>query len=289
MAEYSMLWQTGTTGDGAAAGYTEAQTIGLFAHMLLPDATSQAVLMGWGDSYFPVVHAGATPTIDIATGTAFVKGLHHWVDATKTLAVTKPSAGDTGFRVILRASGGTTRQVRLAVLMNTDGVNTIPVLTQDATFPATGGTKWEIALYQGVVDTSGNIYSDSGKGTAGLTDERSMPHIGADANLLRKRQGGSGTDWDTAGVLNLVVGKQQSQGGPIQCTTNGAAVTVTFPIAFLYKPLIYLTCTDSDGTALPVLAYFSALSATQVDIKAWEHSGASETVTVNWLAIGPVA
>lgn len=171
MAEYSMLWETGTTGDGAAAGYTEAQTTGLFHHTLVNDLTDEGVLKGYLNALDATPdNDPAAPVVEIDTGGAWVYGFHYWQDAAQDLAITLPAVGDTGFRIVLRASYAPTRTVRLAVLMNTDGVAAIPAVTQ------TVNTTWEISLYTGVVDTSGDIWTDATKTVAGVTDTRVYCH-----------------------------------------------------------------------------------------------------------------
>jgi len=176
MAWQSILWTTGTTGDGAAAGYTEAQTIAMFANLILNNMADEGVLKNYADGLAETVNSGATPTIDIATGGVWAKGFPAWGDASENLAVTKPVVGDTGFRVVARASGGTVRTVRLAVRMNTDGVSAFPALVQDATFPSGAGTLWEIPLYSGVVDTSGDMWKTAAKLAAGVTDDKVFCH-----------------------------------------------------------------------------------------------------------------
>lgn len=208
----SILWQTSTTGDGAAAGYTQAQTIRMFSNLLLNDMTDEGVLKNYANQLAETVNHGAAPTIDIDTGGAWIKGFPAWSEASENLAVTIPLVGDTGFRVVARASGGVTRTFRLAVLMNTDGVSALPALTQDATFPSGAGTLWEIPLYSGVVDTSGDMWETAAKLVAGVTDDKIFCHPNIEvetamiANRTRKFFVPVQHAYNTTDVANIIAG-----------------------------------------------------------------------------------
>lgn len=172
MAEYSMLWETGTTGDGSAAGYTQDQSTGLFHHTLVNNLTDEGILKNCLNALAATANNDpASPTVTIDTGAAWIYGFHYWLDAANDLALTLPVVALTGFRIVLRASYAPTRTVRLAVVMNTDGVSAIPAVTQ------TAGTTWEISLYTGVVDTGGDIWKDAAKTYgAGVMDTRVYCH-----------------------------------------------------------------------------------------------------------------
>ncbi len=171
MTEASMLWATSTTGDGAVTGYSEDSTTGLFHRTLIGDLTAEGPLKNYlNELGITATNHAVTPYVTRATGAAWLYGFHYWDAASLNINLTLPVVGDTGFRVVLRATHGTTRTVRADVVMNTDGVSGIPALTQ------TAGTLWEISLASGVVDTSGDIWTTAGKTVAGVTDLREFVH-----------------------------------------------------------------------------------------------------------------
>lgn len=285
-----MLWQTGTTGDGAASGYSEAETIGLFERLFLDDNTQEGVLTKYGSRLDATPHSGGAPTVDVAAGAGMVRGFHYWNTAVKNLAITKPGVGDTGMRVILRASGGTVREIRLAVKMNADGNNAIPAVTQDAGFPSGGSTVWEIALFQGVVDTAGGIWTDSGKGSAGLTDERDYvaPHV-------FRRQGADLLNWTAQGVVDYRPGHSMVQVGTTSVVGDGAAtyetVRVTFPMSFAPATPIVLAQVYGAAGMDEHVVMVSDVSATYVDLRVERTDGAALVLAqqpfVFWMAVGP--
>ena len=101
----------------------------------------------------------------------------------------------------------------------------------------------------------------------------------ADAALanLSNRQGGSATDWNTAGTTNYALTTAKMQCGAASLDAGGV---VTFPVAFSQKPIVFLTTGQGDA------AYFSilTLSATQFSVAQTSGTGAK---VVFWIAIGP--
>ena len=289
MAEYSMFWQTGTTGDGAAAGYTEAQTMAFFEHLFLKDITAEGVLLGYGNNLGAIVVPGATPYITIKTGAATVKGLHYWNTANLNKSLTKPAIGDTGFRIVVRATGSITREVRLAAVQNTDGVAAIPALTQDVGFPASG--MWEIPLYEGVIDTSGDIWTDAGKGTAGVTDDRAICRANMHASAVVQRQGGSIPNWNDPGIVNFLASANKLQVGTFEATAGGTpsqTETITFPEAFFSDPIVLV-----QGFAGSALLVFDVQDTSTTDFDVLIATISGGNITVNpiffWVALGGVA
>ena len=288
MAEYSMLWQTGTTGDGAAAGYTEEQTRALFEGLFVYDNTEEGVSPAYGNRLSGTAVSGGSPKVTIGTGAALLKGLYYWSTAAKDLSLTKPSVGDTGFRVVLRGSGPTTRTLRLAVIMNSDGVAAIPALTQDAGFPGTASTTWEIPLFEGVVDTSGDIWTDAGKGTAGLTDDRGFL-LGLSPTIYR-RQGGDAVNWITAGTSDYLPVAPIIQCGVIHWTGSinyYGGVDLTFPVAFGGNPIVM-----ANGLGDAITTFADPPLITTTGCKIWWKNALMNNITdldIAWIAIGPAA
>lgn len=165
MTEFSMLWETQTgSGDGANS-YTEDQANFFFKDFTIINQATMGVLSGI-DNELEV--SGSTSPLAVATGKGVCYGYRYENDASKNVAVSTPAVGDTGGRIVLRASWGPTNTVRAVVVLNTDGNPAIPALTQTAL------TTWEVPLATFVIDTSGNIWTDASKTVAGVSDARSF-------------------------------------------------------------------------------------------------------------------
>lgn len=164
MTEKSLFWYTdgftGDIGDGAAP-YTQEEFREFNAAWATGKAANQGVLYGVDGG---LAVSGSSSPLSVATGWSFVNGFPHFIKtAASSLVVSTPSVGDTGGRVVLRANF-TAATVRSTIILSADGNSAIPALTQSA------GTVWDIPLATFVIDTSGNIWTDSGKSVAGVTD-----------------------------------------------------------------------------------------------------------------------
>ena len=168
MAQKSLFWTTGTTGDGTSP-YTQSDLFTWLRHSFTQDPATEAVHLGWGGA-LAVSVAGTTLTI--ATGAALVNGIPFESDAPVNLSVPTPTIGTTGHRVILRADY-TAKTVRLALKSSSDGVSTAPALTQS------DNVTWEVSLASltittggavTVTDTRGFLHYRTGVNTAMLDD-----------------------------------------------------------------------------------------------------------------------
>ena len=157
MAMKSMLWGAPTSGDGATA-YTEAETTRLFRALVGGDPTNEGVL--WG-VYNGFAVTGASSPVTVDTGAAFVYGYFAWDESTTTIVIPTPVVGTTGHRIVLRQSVAA-KTVRLTLVSSTDGVATLPAITQ------TAGTTWDTKVY-GLTITTGGVIT--------LTDERAWCHF----------------------------------------------------------------------------------------------------------------
>lgn len=157
MTESSRFWTTGTTGDGTST-YTQDQVMDWLRKMFLYDPTTQCVLKGAGND---LAVTGTASPISINTGAGYVYGFFYENTAAVTKTITTPVVGTTGFRVVLQATWGTTRTVRIAVLSSADGTPTAPAVTQ------TPGTLYEVSLATGTITTGGVI---------AITDDRHYVH-----------------------------------------------------------------------------------------------------------------
>lgn len=198
--------------------------------------------------------------------------------------------------------------------MNSDGLNTIPTLTQ------TDGTTWEIPLASFVIDTSGNIWQTSAKSVAGVTDERDYaattlrPADGSVTTVkladdavddtkagnrvpkLTKRMGGNASDWAVAGTTTYTPSAVLQQVGYIGLTLGSGDTNVrgliSFPTAFGNKPLVFATINNGLGSHNSTTAYtieIYDIAATYVDFELFrtDTTDGARGIGIMWLAIGP--
>jgi hypothetical protein len=142
-----LFWTTTSAlGDGAAA-YSQTDLFLFFTRMFLGDQTKQGVINGYLASLS--ISGATTSPLTLNNGGAIVAGIPYLNDANKSLAVTSPSVGTTGFSVVLQADY-TAQTVRAVIKKNTDGTAAAPALTQT-------GSVWEISLYDYTITTGGVI------------------------------------------------------------------------------------------------------------------------------------
>lgn len=174
----------GDSGDGAAA-YTEEEFRGYNHAILAGEVANAGVLSGVLNE---LAVSGSTSPLSVATGRAIVNGFHYQnLSSAVSLTVTTPSIGDTGGRVVVRVNltaantppNENTGRVR--VITSADGTSSIPAMTQ------TAATTWDIPLATFVIDTSGNIWTDSSKTVAGVSDARQFS-ISPLAGMVRLRE-----------------------------------------------------------------------------------------------------
>ncbi len=180
----------------------------------------------------------------------------------------------TGLSVIGRAS-------------NSAGAAGVITADADGELLVRNGTSLEF----GKVNTAGiaNLAVDTGQLAAGaVTDAKAGERV----PKLDGRQGGSATHWATTGNSNYTPDAVDMQTGAKQVSiSNGqgsGSATVTFPAAFAYNPIVFLTIYSTDGSVLTLAPRVTAISTTgfTIQIDRPTTSGAV-TVTVNWLAAGP--
>lgn len=166
MAQSSVFWTTGTTGDGTAP-YGQSQLFAWLKRSFLGAPASEGVLKGYAGDL--AVSGTATP-ISVAAGAAVVNGVPYESDAPENIIVPTPLIGTTGHRVVLRADYAA-KTVRLALLSSSDGVASAPAVTQ------ADDTTWEVSLATLTVTTGGTIT---------VTDTRSYAHFrtAVDASML---------------------------------------------------------------------------------------------------------
>lgn len=289
MAEKSIFWTTGTSGDGTS-GLTESDARKLF-WSLSGKKTSQGVILGYLNA---LAATGATSPVAINTGAAMVAGLFYWNDASVNVSVPTPSVGTTGHRIVLRADWST-RTVRITRIDGTDGAASLPAITQSE------GSIFDLPLCSLMITTGGAItltderlyYQIPGLVATGRIDAQALDHNSAGERLLRvsARQGGSSTVWATPGTSNYIPPgvRVKMQAGARQwsgASASSGTVAVTFPDSMTYAPGVLVSCQSELGR---IMVWATSVSTTGFTIN-WADWGANTFTSLNfsWLAIGAV-
>ena len=270
MAESSILWTTGSTGDGASP-YTQLQTTDFFRAILVGDQeASQGVLAGYVNQL--AVTSGAVDQITVAAGRAIVYGFPYENNDTLNKAIVRPIVDTTGGRVVLRANYSA-QTVRVTINRNTDGVAGIPTLTQIQ------NTTWDIPLATFTITTGGTVT---------VTDARDYCRY--PTTLITDRQGGSASNWGTSGTISYKVGGMKIEVGSVNWSGTAAAsgnVNITHATAFADTAMYFATANVANGKVNIAVSPTSSSVATLY----WETTDASTrtSVNMNWMAIGPEA
>jgi hypothetical protein len=277
-------------------------------------------------------------TIRVEEGGAIVDGALYIntavIDFTTTdddSAITAPGSGTNYYRVVLRKDW-TAQTIRAAVLDVDTGAPAAVTQTNEtlweislATVAITSAgvvTVTDTRVYCGPKISTSNLVDDAvtnakiaddAVDTAQIADDAvDTDQIADDAvddtkagnrvARFTRRQGGSATVWAYTGSTTYTPTGVIMQGGTTQITiTTGnsiAQATVTFPVAFGYAPLVFLTYTREganpggpyiiDEMHAPMV---NATTGISVDIYVQHHGvvGSDLVVPVQWLAIGPEA
>jgi hypothetical protein len=127
MAQKSLFWSTGSTGDGLTT-YTQTEILDWLTRTFLVDTTIQGVVAGYLNK---LAVSGTASPISIASGAAVVAGIPYSNSTSTTLTIATPTTGTTGHRIVLRADY-TAQTVRVVDIASSDGTSAIPALTQSA-------------------------------------------------------------------------------------------------------------------------------------------------------------
>lgn len=119
--------------------------------------------------------------------------------------------------------------------------------------------------------TTGNLAADSVDDTI----------AGSRVPQFYRRQGGSATDWSSAGTSTQTPTSVRMQGGSFTVPSSSSPTTVTFPTAFSQPPLIVATA-QSDGVIVTV----SSVGASSFGVLARLYNGNYPGAVINWVAIG---
>lgn len=322
MSESSLFWTTGATGDGATA-YTQAQCIlwlhktfcGADNEGVLKDVdnelattgTSSPVATNTGEAYvrgFPYFNSvsvdTAIPTPSANTRIDLIVLRANW--AAQTVRITRIAGTEGAGAPSLTQTDGTTWDVPLAqASITTGGVITVTdtreflhpniavdgdMLDDDAVDSQhyTNASIDRVHLAADIVD--GTKIEDSAVDTEHIAaDSVDDTKAGNRVPQFYRRQGGDTTDWDTAGTTAYTPSAVRMQGG-VKAWTGSASegtLTVTFPVAFSAKPLVFV----APITPATIVTSIQAALTTSVNIY-WRDTegGAATTVNISWLAIG---
>lgn len=142
------------------------------------------------------------------------------------------------------------------------------------------------------IDYDTRIISSGGTSSTGLGNlnvlASSLQRHGNAVLDVTGRQGGSATDWNTQGTNNYTVDTMRCYGGATQITiSNGnlqGSATVTFPSAFNYKPLVFVS-REYDVYSQDAAQVTPTSSNATIYLTRGTSSGTT-THIVYWLAIG---
>lgn len=155
MAEKSIFWTTGATGDGATS-YTQSEVIRWMRQLWLGDNTDEGVMKNYLNE---LSASGAVSPVAVNTGAAVVYGFPYWNTSSVNVAIPTP-AGSTRIDLIVLRADWTAQTTRITRIAGTEGAGP-PALTQ------TDGVLWDVPLWQASITTGGAIT---------LTDTRVYVH-----------------------------------------------------------------------------------------------------------------
>jgi hypothetical protein len=284
MAESSIFWTTGVAGDGASA-YTQTQVTDWLRRTFLSNPATEGVLPNYANG---LAVSGTSAPISVASGAAYVYGFPYENTSAVNLAVSTPSIGTTGHRVVLRADW-TARTVRIALKSSSDGVATPPTLTQSA------GTTWEISLATLTITTGGVITTTDTRAFAhpnikvstAMLDDNSVDDTKAGNRVPQfyRRQGGDSADWSVPGTTTQTPAAVRMQSGSARWSGSAllsGTIAVTFPVAFSNKPNIQITVRDQRA-----IAFAKSITASGFTLEWYSVHTSYTQVDFDWLAIGP--
>ncbi len=99
MAQKSIMWTTGATGDGLNP-YTMSEVTTWLRQTFIPGQTNGGVVQGEGGG---LAVTGSSSPVNVATGGAYVYGFPYWNDAVEQVAIPTPTANTRVDRIVLRA------------------------------------------------------------------------------------------------------------------------------------------------------------------------------------------
>jgi hypothetical protein len=248
--------------------------------------------------------------VRIATGGAMVDGKYYKNSANiDTNIISAVGGGNTRIdRIVIRCTWADFH-AEVHLLSGTDAaVPSAPAITQ------TSGTTYDIQICQVLVTTGGVItitdertwsaggpnslatnavtlakMADNSVGTSEIVNDAvDDTKVGDRVPQFYRRQGGSATIWTTKGTTTYTPTSVRMQAGSIEWTGGAAAegiVTVTFPTAFSFAPLVFTQFYHA--TSFQIFTEPQTTSTTQVAIKWYNTIESLISLTIYWFAVGP--
>ena len=171
----SLPWETVRgIGDGAFV-YTQEDMHNMHRYFDVIDPATMGVVARNGGELAVSGTTGAA--LAVATGKAYVNGQRYRNTSSVATAVSTPAA-DTGFLIKLRANYSALTLTAVSARSGS-GNTSIPSLTQNSSF-------WDIPLAEGIIDSSGDVWTDTSKTVAGVTDRRHFA-VSPLASMVRLR------------------------------------------------------------------------------------------------------
>lgn len=252
--ERSQFWQTGTTGDGTTA-ISEAQTTAFFGAVLTragvnstSPSTAAGVLAGVGGELATTAGSGQ---VQVATGAALCEGFYYVNDAALNIAIPTPAAATRIDRIVLRASHGATRTVRLTRIAGTEGTGSPPALTQSA------GTTWDIPIANVSVTTGGTITVSDQRTTARFATRLDRSDITGGTNTRVPYFDANGRLTDDAALTYDGANDRLAVGG--DGTPIGGALTARAPVAKASGSFQVIAAFGSNDASSPIRMYIGVI------------------------------
>lgn len=248
MAERSIFWTTGSTGDGITP-YTQLDWFQFVSRMFQTTPTILQVIPAFENELEPSVDGNE---IVVATGGAIVAGIPYQNDTDVRLTPTPVVINTTGGIVVLRADY-TAQTVRAVLKQSADGTITAPSVTQ------TLNTLWEVRIADYTITTAGVITI--------TTDRREFLEYPSAA--IYRRVGGDPDDWSVpfTGLGPLYRGKfYRIQCGSVRWTgaaaTSGTLVVGLSSAGFLDKGIPIVTPKDANKVVSATMTAYDELEIT---------------------------
>lgn len=275
MAEYSWFWEDIVTGDASLAPYSNDEFSDVWGALTQFDRRSSFIVFAdqpgsevglyrWSGAFEHSVEQLAK-RVTFHRGAAIVDGKAYFLGSSKTFFCDAVGY----YRFILRKYWAS-RNVTIEQMYN---YFEIPAMAQQK------NVEWDISLLTGFVDNSGILYVSQSMPSA--ADEIGLTKWFNSVPCFAGRQGGSSTNWSTAGNANYLVDLCRMEIGSV--SISGTTTTVQFGQAFTNPPLVLLMPTSSSWAGNNL--FVSRVTSSEFDIKVDNASGLSY---VFYLAFGSI-
>lgn len=206
------------------------------------------------------------------------------VYASSATAISRLAIG-TSYQ-LLRSTGSAPAWVSLS----TATANTALVASQAAgdliyASSATAASAISIGASGSILRSNGSIpvwYAPGGDNTF----LRSVSSSSSWGGLVYRRQGGNATNWQTSGSSSYTPLSTTIEAGvkSITLTSGSGSAAVTYPVAFTYRPVIFMNVNNGGSGGYSVVYGDDTISG--FTIYMYDTGLSSATYTVNWIAIG---